>query len=81
MKRIILFSAIIFLFSLSALSQDYAGKARTGGIVTDQDGNPIEGVKVKLFCLKTESGLEKYTDDRSRSFFFGVSLLGNSDWG
>jgi len=64
MKRIILFSAIIFLFSLSALSQDYAGKARTGGIVTDQDGNPIEGVKVKLFCLKTESGLEKYTDDK-----------------
>ena len=64
MKRIILFSAIIFLFSLSALSQDYAGKARTGGIVTDEEGNPVEGVKVKLFCLKTESGFEKYTDDK-----------------
>ena len=64
MKRIILFSAIICLFSLSALSQDYAGKARTGGIVTDEEGNPIEGVKVKLFCVKTESGFEKYTDDK-----------------
>jgi len=62
MKRIILFSAIICLFSLSVLSQDYAGKARTGGIVTDEEGNPLEGVKVKLFCLKTESGFEKYTD-------------------
>jgi len=64
MKRIILFSAIIGLFCLSAFSQDFAGKARTGGTVTDQDGNPIEGVKVKLFCVKTESGLEKYTDKK-----------------
>ena len=64
MKRIILSTAIIFLFSIMAFSQDYAGKARTGGIVTDQDGNPIDGVKVKLFCLKTESGFEKYTDSR-----------------
>jgi len=64
MKRIILFSAILCLFSLSALSQDYAGKARTGGIVTDQDGNPIEGVKVKLISLKTNSGLEKFTDKK-----------------
>ncbi len=64
MKRIILFSTIICLFSLSVLSQDYAGKARTGGKVTDEEGNPIEGVKVKLFCLKTESGLEKFTDSK-----------------
>ncbi len=64
MKRIILFSVIIFLFSISALSQDYAGKARTGGIVTDEEGNPIEGVMVKLFCLKTETGFEKYTDNK-----------------
>ncbi len=64
MKRIILFAAIICLFGLSAFSQDYSGKARTGGIVTDQDGNPIEGVKVKLFCVKTESGFEKYTDEK-----------------
>jgi len=63
-KRIILLSAIICLFSLSALSQDYSGMARTGGIVTDEEGNPIEGVKVKLFCLKTESGFEKFTDNK-----------------
>jgi len=49
---------------MMAFSQDYAGKARTGGIVTDQDGNPIDGVKVKLFCLKTETGFEKYTDSK-----------------
>ena len=64
MKRIILLSALICLFCLSVLSQDYAGKARTGGIVTDGEGNPIEGVKVKLFCVKTESGFEKFTDEK-----------------
>jgi len=62
MKRIILLSTIICIFCLSVHSQDYAGKARTGGIVKDQDGNPVEGVKVKLFCVDTESGFEKFTD-------------------
>lgn len=61
--RIILFFAIICLFSLLALSQDYKGKGRTGGIVKDEEGNPIEGVKVKLYCVKTESGFEKFTDE------------------
>ncbi len=64
MKRIILFSAIICLFSLSVLSQDYKGKARTRGTVTDEEGNPIEGVKVKFFCVKTESGFEKFTNEK-----------------
>ncbi len=64
MKRIILFSAIICIYSLMAFSQDYKGKGRTGGIVTDEEGNPIEGVKVKLFCVKTESGFEKFTDSK-----------------
>ena len=64
MKRSALFIAIIILVSLSAFSQDWTGKARTNGIITDQDGNPIEGVKVKYFCLKTESGFEKYTDKK-----------------
>jgi len=62
MKKLIYFTAIICLFSLSLFSQDYAGKGRTGGIVTDEEGNPIEGVKVKLFCVATESGFEKFTD-------------------
>lgn len=64
MKRPIIFIVIIILFSLSVFSQDYAGKARTEGIVTDQDGNPIEGVKVKFFCVKTETGFEKFTDSK-----------------
>lgn len=64
MKRIILFTAIICLFNLSLLSQDYSGKGRTSGIVTDEEGNPLEGVKVKLFCVKTESGFEKFTDKK-----------------
>lgn len=62
--RIILFFAIICIFSLVAFSQDYKGKGRTGGTVTDEEGNPIEGVKVKLYCVKTESGFEKFTDEK-----------------
>jgi len=45
-----------------ALAQDYGGKGRIQGIVTDEEGKPLKAVKVKLFCVKTESGFEKETD-------------------
>jgi len=64
MKKNLFFIVIIILFSGLVLSQDYKGKARTQGLVLDEEGNPIEGVKVKLFSLKTQSGFEKYTDNK-----------------
>ena len=44
------------------LSQAYKGKGKVKGIVTDQEGKPLEGVRVKLFSLKAQSGFETVTD-------------------
>ena len=64
MKKILFFTVIIILSSGLVLSQDYKGKARLQGSVSDEEGNPIEGVTVKLFSLKTESGYEIFTDKK-----------------
>lgn len=66
MKRPVFFLGVMIFFSFLALSQDYAGKARIQGIVTDEEGEPLEGVKVKLLCVKVESGFETVTDSNGR---------------
>ena len=62
MKRELIFATLVVLFHSLALAQDYGGKARIAGEVTDTEGKPLEGVKVKLFFLKTETGFETFTD-------------------
>ena len=61
MKRIL----IIALCALSAASilsaQDWKGQGRIPGLVVDEQGNPIEGVRVKLFCPKWAGGFETKT--------------------
>jgi tetratricopeptide (TPR) repeat protein len=57
--------ALVLLMSVSfasAYGQDYKGKGRVVGNVFDEEGNPIEGVKVKLFSQLAQSGFEVYTD-------------------
>jgi tetratricopeptide (TPR) repeat protein len=43
-------------------AQDWKGKGRVIGSVYDQDGKPLEGVKVKLVWAKSTSGFEVMTD-------------------
>lgn len=43
-------------------SQGYKGKGKVKGIVSDQEGNPIEGVTVKLYCERGASGFDVTTD-------------------
>ena len=62
MKKTGLLLVIISLISIFAYSQVYRGQGRLTGIVTDQDGKPLEGVKVKLFSLKAQAGFELVTD-------------------
>jgi tetratricopeptide (TPR) repeat protein len=64
MKKIALIIALIMVVAAtSALSaQDWKGKGRLGGIVLDQSGAPLEGVRVKLFSLKANEGTEVKTD-------------------
>jgi tetratricopeptide (TPR) repeat protein len=63
MKKIAVLSLILVFIGCSlAFSQGYKGKGRLKGLVTDQDGNPIEGVTVKLYCERGASGFEVTTD-------------------
>jgi tetratricopeptide (TPR) repeat protein len=63
MKKIVFYALIlIFLGHSLAFSQGYKGRGRVKGLVTDQDGNPIEGVTVKLYCVRGDSGFEVTTD-------------------
>jgi len=50
------------MFSFTALAQDYKGKGRVKGLVTDEQGNPLEGVKVKLYSVRASQGFTVETD-------------------
>lgn len=64
MKKIVVLPLLlIFLGCSLAQAQGYKGKGRLKGLVTDQDGNPLEGVTVKLYCERGASGFEVTTDE------------------
>lgn len=62
----------IFLLVSFALAQDWTGRGRQVGFVYDKDGNPLEGVKVKLLFVKTQSGFETTTDKDGKWSAMGV---------
>ena len=62
MKITALILSVIMIFSAAASAQDYTGKARVQGIVTDEQGKPVEAVRVKLWFTKTGTGFETTTD-------------------
>jgi Flp pilus assembly protein TadD len=62
MKRISLLVVFMFMLSLMLPAQTYKGKGRMSGFVFDQDGNPIEGVTVKLLSMRAQAGFEVTTD-------------------
>jgi Tfp pilus assembly protein PilF/5-hydroxyisourate hydrolase-like protein (transthyretin family) len=66
-KSALIVGLILILAAASVLSaQDWKGKGRLGGLVLDQSGAPIEGVRVKLFSLKANEGTEVKTDKAGR---------------
>jgi len=67
MMRKFIAAAGLILLTLGALAaQDYKGKGRLLGVVTDEQGNPLEGVTVKLFSLRVQQGLEVKTGKDGR---------------
>lgn len=68
MRRLVVKKAVIFFLSLffvafsGLLTQEHKGQGRLIGYVFDEQGNPLEGVKVRLFSLRTQSGFEVVTD-------------------
>jgi len=61
MKKLPYLLLLIFLTTF-LFSQSYRGQGRLIGVVSDQDGKPLEGVKVKLFSQRGGSGFELATD-------------------
>lgn len=62
MKKAIIFFLLMFLVAHFTLSQGHRGKARVRGFVFDEEGNPLEGVRVKLFSLRGQARFETATD-------------------
>lgn len=60
-KTVLLIILLVFCGSL-IFAQTYKGKARIKGFVYDEEGNPIEGVTVKLYSVKGEAGFSVETD-------------------
>lgn len=66
MKKRVLICGLLFASSLFLAAQDWKGAGRVGGRITDQAGAPLEGVRVKLFSIKAQEGLEVKTDKNGR---------------
>lgn len=58
MKKTLFLALILFLSTGLVMSQSYKGQGRLRGKVTDEAGNPLAGVKVKLFSIRGQSGFE-----------------------
>ena len=57
---------LFFLLTTIVFSQDWTGQGRQIGFVYDEEGNPLEGVKVKLLYTNTQSGFEVTTDKKGK---------------
>jgi len=62
----------VLLLAASLFSQDWTGQGRQIGFVTDEEGKPLQGVKVKLFFVKTETGFETLTDAEGKWVAIGI---------
>ena len=62
----------IILLAGFVFSQDWTGQGRQIGYVTDEEGKPIQGVKVKLLFVKTQTGFETETDADGKWVAIGI---------
>lgn len=66
MKRIVIAAALVLAAAAALFPQEHKGKGRLYGTVTDQQGQPLEGVLVKLVYTPTKTGVEVTTDKEGR---------------
>ena len=64
MKKTLFIAISLILISYPGFSQAYKGEGRLKGMVTDMEGNPLEGATIKLFSLKANSGFETKSDEK-----------------
>lgn len=79
MRRNVSIGLALLLFGAAAVgAQDWAGRGRLQGIVTDAEKNPIEGAKVTLYLGEEGRGPELIlTDKKGR---WAVIGLATGDW-
>ncbi len=67
----ILLMVWVLLSSSFSYGQGYKGKGKVKGVVTDLDGNPLERVKIKLYCQRGASGFDvtTNTDGEWKAFY------------
>ena len=66
MRKLVTVMCLALLLTGALSAQDYKGKGRLPGIVTDEQGQPLEGVTVKLFSLRVQQGIEVKTGPDGR---------------
>lgn len=66
MKRILIFMMAALILAGLLFAQEYKGKGRVMGVVTDEQGHPLEGVIVKLFYVKGQQGFSVKTDKEGK---------------
>ena len=62
MRRIALLMTLLLTVLSLALAQGYKGQGKALGVVTDEAGKPLAGVKIKFFSVKAQSGFETTTN-------------------
>jgi tetratricopeptide (TPR) repeat protein len=77
MKKVVLIMSVILIASAFLAAQDYKGKGRVTGYILDEQGKPIEGVRVKLFSLKAGEGFELKTDKEGK---WVAAWVRGGDW-
>lgn len=66
MKKALSLLSSVFISATLLFAQGYKGQGKVIGYVYDEAGSPLEGVKVKLFSLRGQSGFETETDAKGR---------------
>ena len=77
MRKIILVLALIVLMSNLVFAQVWKGKGRLLGYVYDTEGNPLEGVKVKLIYVRGNVGFDVVSDAQGK---WNASWIRNGAW-
>lgn len=66
MKKAVLIALCALTVASLLTAQEWKGQGRIPGIVVDQQGHPVEGVRVKLFCPKWGGGFDTKTGKDGR---------------
>lgn len=66
MKRAVFIMLCVLVASSFLAAQEWKGQGRLGGIVLDEQGKPIDGVKVKLFIPQYNGGFEVTTNKEGK---------------